>query len=328
MATVAVTDHPFPHLEAARAVLEPAGHVVVEHQCATAEEVAEACADADGVLNTYAPMPGEVIDALAHCRGIARFGIGVDTIDLERATARGIPVTNVPDYCISDVAAHTLALLLGVQRRVVQLDRRVRAGTWDPFAAGPIRRLGDLRLGLVGAGRIPRAVATGAAALGMRVLAFDPYVADADWPAGMERRDTLDDLAAECDVLSVHAPLTTETHHLIDAAVLERMPEDAVLLNTARGGLVDTDALVQALRAGTIAGAGLDVLEQEPPAAHAELLELDQVVLTPHVAFYSEASLVELQRKAAEQLLAALAGERPTYLMNPGALDEAPPPAA
>jgi D-3-phosphoglycerate dehydrogenase len=320
MATVAVTDHPFPHLEAACAVLEPAGHDVVEHDCSTAEEVARACADADGVLNTYAPMPAEVIDAMRRCRGIARFGIGVDTLDLERATARGIPVTNVPHYCTPEVAAHTLALLLATQRRVVQLNRRARDGTWDPFAAGPIQRSSDLQLGLIGMGKIPRAVAVAAAALGMRVAAFDPYVGDEDWPEGVGRRASLAELASESDVLSVHAPLTADTRHMIDAAVLEAMPAHAVLLNTARGGLVDTEALLDALRAGTIAGAGLDVLEQEPPEEHRDLLALDQVVVTPHVAFYSEASLVELQRKAAEQLRSMLAGERPTYLVNPAAL--------
>ena len=320
MATVAVTDHPFPHLEAACAVLEPAGHDVVEHDCSTAEEVARACADADGVLNTYAPMPAEVIDAMRRCRGIARFGIGVDTLDLERATARGIPVTNVPHYCTPEVAAHTVALLLATQRRVVQLNRRASDGTWDPFAAGPIQRSSDLQLGLIGMGKIPRAVAVAAAALGMRVAAFDPYVGDEDWPAGVGRRASLAELASESDVLSVHAPLTADTRHMIDAAVLEAMPAHAVLLNTARGGLVDTEALLDALRAGTIAGAGLDVLEQEPPEEHRDLLALDQVVVTPHVAFYSEASLVELQRKAAEQLRSMLAGERPTYLVNPAAL--------
>jgi D-3-phosphoglycerate dehydrogenase len=320
MALVAVTDHPFPHLEAARAVLEPAGHEVVEHDCSTAEEVARACADADGVLNTYAPVPAATLDALERCRGIARFGIGVDTIDLDRASERGIPITNVPDYCTEEVAAHTVALLLATQRRVAQLDRRVRAGTWGPFSAGPIRRLSELQLGLVGMGKIPRAVAGAAAALGLRVAAFDPYVPDGDWPDGVLRRRSLGDLAAESDVLSVHAPLTAETTHLIDEEVLAAMPVDAVLLNTARGGLVDTDALVAALRDGTIAGAGLDVLEQEPAPEDSPLLALDQVVLTPHTAFYSEASLVELQRKAAEQLRAMLAGERPTYLVNPSAL--------
>jgi D-3-phosphoglycerate dehydrogenase len=321
MAIVAVTDHPFPDLTIAREVLEVAGHVVFEHRCRTADDVAAACAEAEGILNTYAPVPGSTIDALPRCRAIARFGIGVDTIDLDRATARGVVVTNVPDYCTDEVAAHTLALLLAVWRRIAQLDRHVREGLWDPFAAGSVPRLRGMRLGLVGAGRIPRAVAAVASALGLHVAAFDPYVPDEDWPPGVERREALDDLAAESDILSLHTPATPETRHIVNERLLRRMPRHAVLVNTARGPLVDTASLVRALREGWIAGAGLDVLEQEPPEAGADLLGIDAVVVTPHAAFYSEESLAELQRKAAEQLRAALAGERPVYLANRAVLE-------
>jgi len=316
MAAVAVTDHPFPDLAIAREVLEGAGHSVAEHQCRTAEEVVAACAGATGILNTYAPIPASAIEALPDCRAIARFGIGVDTIDLERANERGISVTNVPDYCTEEVATHTIALLLAVHRRIAQFDRDVRRGRWDVLGAGPIRRLGGARLGLVGAGRIPRAVATRAAALGLRVAAFDPYVADADWPAGVDRINSLEDLVAQSDFLSLHAPSLPKTRHLVGERLLRQMPSHAVLVNTARGALVDTDALALALREGWIAGAALDVVEQEPPVEGHELRSLETVVLTPHTAFYSEESLRELQRKAAEQLRAALAGERPAYLVN------------
>jgi D-3-phosphoglycerate dehydrogenase len=316
MALVAVTDHPFPDLAIAREILEMAGHEVVEHGCRTAEDVAEACADAEGLLNTYAPVPGETLRALRRCRAIARFGIGVDTIDLVAADELDIVVTNVPDYCTGEVANHTLALLLAVHRRVVQLDRHIRRSGWDVVAAGTIRRLEGSSLGLVGAGRIPRAVATRAAAFGLRVLAYDPYIDDAAWPAGLERRSTLEELVAESDFVSLHAPAVPETHHLINAELLGQMKPHAILINTARGALVDSLALAGALGSGAIAGAGIDVVEHEPLARDHPLRKIDSVVLTPHAAFYSEESLKELQRKAAEQLRAALTGERPEYLVN------------
>lgn len=316
MASVAVTDHPFPNLDIAREILEGAGHAVTEHRCRTAEDVAQACAPAEGVLNTYAPIPASTLRSLSHCRAIARFGIGVDTVDLKAADERGIMVTNVPDYCTGEVATHTLALLLAVHRRIVQLDRDIRQGSWNVFAAGTIRRLEGASLGLVGAGRIPRAVATRAAAFGLRALAYDPYLADDAWPAGIERRRSLEELVGESDFLSLHAPSVPETHHMVDEGVLGQMPAHAILINTARGALVASGALARALRDGRIAGAGLDVIEHEPLAEEHELRQIETVVLTPHAAFYSEESLRELQRKAAEQLRAALAGERPEYLVN------------
>jgi D-3-phosphoglycerate dehydrogenase / 2-oxoglutarate reductase len=316
MSLVAVTDHPFPDLAIAREILEGAGHTLVEHHCRTGEEVAAACADADGLLNTYAPIPAATLRALRRCRAIARFGIGVDTIDLDVADELGITVTNVPDYCSGEVAAHTLALLLAVHRRIVQLDRDVHRGGWDVLAAGVIRRLDGSSLGLVGAGRIARAIATRAAAFGLRVLAYDPYLPDEAWPASVEQRTSLETLVADSDFLSLHVPAVAETYHLVDEALLRQMRPHAILINTARGALVDSEALVRALREGWIAGAGLDVVEREPLDPGHELREIDTVVLTPHVAFYSEESLRELQRKAAEELRSALAGVPPAYLVN------------
>jgi D-3-phosphoglycerate dehydrogenase len=316
MGLVVVTDHPFPDLTIAREILEAAGHTILEHQCRTAQEVAAACTEAEGVLNTYAAVPAEALRAMSRCRAIARFGIGVDTIDLAVADECGIAVTNVPDYCIDEVAVHTLGLLLTVHRRIAQLDRSVRRGAWAVFAAGPIHRFEGSTLGLIGAGRIPRAIAARATAFGLRVLAYDPYLDESDWPPGMERQATLEELLRRSDFVSLHAPATPQTRHLVDEAFLRQMQPHAILINTARGALVDAQALVRALREGWIAGAGIDVVEEEPLSADHELRSLDTVVLTPHAAFYSEESLRELQRKAAEQLSAALAGQRPQYLVN------------
>jgi D-3-phosphoglycerate dehydrogenase len=303
---VAVTDHQFPDLDTERSILEPRGYRVVEHHCATEDEVVRACADAVGVLNTYAPMPAGVIDKLERCRAVARYGVGVDTIDVDAAEERGIRVRNVPDYCVEEVALHTLALLLTAHRRVVYGDRLVRDGTWDPLAAGPVRRLEGQLLGLVGLGHIPRSVAVKARALGLRVAAHDPYVADEEWPEGVERYADLDELAGDADFLSLHTPLTGETHHLVDERLLRRMSAHAVLVNTARGALVDTAALDRALSERRIGGAVLDVLEPEPPPPALPLLRHDHVVVTAHQAFYSEEALAELQRKAADYLLEAL----------------------
>jgi D-3-phosphoglycerate dehydrogenase len=316
MALVAVTDHPFRDLAVAREILEAAGHTVSEHQCRTAEEVTRACSDAEGLLNTYTPLPAATLRALDRCRAIARFGIGVDTVDLDVASERGIAVTNVPDYCTGEVATHAVALLLAVHRRIAQLDRDVRRGGWDVHAAGEIRRLEGSRLGLVGAGRIPRAIAERVHGFGLTVGAFDPYVPVDAWPASIERQESLDEVARESDFLSLHAPAGPETRHMVGERLLSLMPSHAILINTARGTLVDSAALARALREGWIAGAGLDVLENEPLDREHELRAFDTVVFTPHVAFYSEASLRDLQRKAAEELRAALAGEGPRYLVN------------
>ena len=318
---VAVTDHPFPDLETTRAVLEGLDVELHEHQCTTAAEVSAVCFEADAVLNTYAPVPAQAIADMKRCRVIARFGIGVDTIDLAAAAARGIAVTNVPDYCVDEVATHTVALLLSQHRRIVSAAAALREGRWSAGGSGPIHRLAGQTLALVGAGRIPRVVAARASGLGLRVTAYDPYVADADWPEGIERRATLAGLATDADFLSVHAPLTAETRHLVDAALLSVLPAHAVLINTARGGLVDTDAVGRALRCDRLAGAALDVFEEEPLAPGAAILTAPNALLTPHQAYYSVESLAELQRKAAQQVRAVLEGKTPAYLLSGDTVD-------
>lgn len=321
MGLVAVTDHVFPDLDQERALLANAGHELRFVSNATTEvEVRHAVAGADAVLNCYAPMPAEVIRELEGCVVIARYGIGLDTIAIDEATAKGILVTNVPDYCIDEVSDHALALILSLLRRVTLLDRRVRSGSWSASDARPLHRLRGRTIGLVGFGRIARALATKVAPLGLRVVASDPYVPDkAVLEAGAEPM-SLEDLLGVADVVSLHAPLTADSRNLIGAPELALMKPDAVLVNTSRGGLIDSEALRAALGEGRLGGAGLDVLEVEPPSPDDALLGRDDVVLTPHAGFYSEESVRELQRKAAEQVVEALAGRTPPYAVNADAL--------
>jgi D-3-phosphoglycerate dehydrogenase len=320
---VVVTDHVFPHLDAETELLAAAGHELrFNGNIRTPEEVVAAAAEADGILNCYAPIPAEVIRSLSRCRVIARYGIGLDTIDLSEATARGIIVTNVPDYCIDEVSDHALALILSLVRRVAVLDRSVRAGGWDLAPARPIHRLRGRTLGLVGFGRIARRLAEKTAPIGFRVVAFDPFVPDdAMRSAGVEAGD-LDAVLTTSDVVSVHAPLTPETRHMIGAAELGQMKPGAFLVNTSRGPLIDLEALRRFLDTGHLGGVALDVLETEPPEADDLLRRHPDVLVTPHAAFYSEEATVEQQRKAAEQVVAALAGETPVYAVNAEDLGE------
>jgi D-3-phosphoglycerate dehydrogenase / 2-oxoglutarate reductase len=317
MALVAVTDHVFPHLDQERAMLAAAGHELrFDGNASTPDEVAEVVRGAAGILNCYTPIPSDLTRSLEGCRIIARYGIGLDTIDVAAATEAGIVVTNVPDYCIDEVSDHALALIMGLARGIVRLDRRVHMGSWSPMDASPLHRLRGRTLGLVGFGRIARALAAKASAIGFRVQAFDPFLPDeAIADAGAEPRD-LATLLAGADVVSLHAPLTPDTHHMIGTAELGSMRPGAVIVNTSRGGLVDLDAVRQALSDGTLDGVALDVMEQEPPDPDDPLLTHPGVIITPHAAFYSEESMAELQRKATEQVIDALAGKVPPYAAN------------
>jgi D-3-phosphoglycerate dehydrogenase len=322
MGRVVVTDHVFADLDQERAILGAEGHeLVFEGNVTAPDDVRDRVAGADAVLNCYTAMPREVIEALDGCRIIARYGIGIDTIDVDAATARGILITNVPDYCIDEVSDHALALILSLVRGVARLDRSVRGGSWSTADAPPIHRLRGRVLGLVGFGRIARALAVKAAAVGFTVVASDPYVPDEMVrEAGVEPR-SLEDLFAEADVLSIHAPLTEATRHLIGADAFARMKPGTVVVNTSRGPLVDRAALIDALESGRLGGAGLDVLETEPPDPGDPLLSHPNVVVTPHAAFMSIESVAELRRKAAEQVVTALAGDTPVYAVNAAALE-------
>ncbi|MDR2987460.1 MAG: C-terminal binding protein [Nocardiopsaceae bacterium] len=321
MALVVVTDHPFDDLDLDRELLAAAGHELrFEGNVTSPEAIVALAAEADAVMNTYSPVPAEAIRGLRNCRVIARYGIGVDTIDIGEATARGIVVTNVPDYCIDEVSDHALALILSITRGVVPLDRGVRSGSWNREAAPRIRRHNGMTLGLVGFGRIARALAAKAAAVGFKVAAADPYVGDEAMVRTGVRPLGLEDLLGEADIVSVHAPLTPETRHLLGRERLALLRPGAILVNTSRGALVDSAALAEALADGRVAFAALDVLEREPPGPEDQLVSRDDVVMTPHVAFVSEESVVELRRKAVEQVVTVLLGKVPPYALNADAI--------
>ena len=273
----------------------------------------DAVRDAAVVLVRESPLPRRAIDAMARGRAVIRYGIGVDNIDQQAARERRIAVANVPDYGIEEVATQAVALALAVVRRVRRHDAEVRAGRWSTGVLAPMLRLSGRTLGLVGYGRIGRRTHEMLAGFGFgRTLVHDPHD---DLPAGATPA-ALDDLCREADLISLHAPLRAETHHLIDARRLALMRPSAILVNTARGGLVDLDALAAALAEGRLLGAGLDVFEREPPDPMHPLFALDNVVVTNHIGWYSEESMRELQRKAAEEAVRVLRGEPPRHWLN------------
>jgi D-3-phosphoglycerate dehydrogenase / 2-oxoglutarate reductase len=309
---VVITDSDLPSAGVEEALLEAAGIDVERAACRTSAEVAAAGAEADALIVQWAPIDGEALAGMPRLRFISRLGIGYDMIDLDAATARGVAVANTPDYCIDEVVAHTLALVLACTRGIVAADRQVRAGGWAASElVPPVRRPSRVTLAVLGLGRIGSLVAEQARALGFRVLAHDP--------AHPARSAPLDEVLAAADVLTLHLPLTPETHSLIDAAALARLPRGAILVNTSRGPLVDEEALVEALRSGHLAGAALDVYEREPLPADSPLRDLPGVILSPHAAWYSPEALTDLPRLATQQVIEFLAGAEVPNVVNAAA---------
>jgi D-3-phosphoglycerate dehydrogenase len=278
-----------------------------------ADDILAVARDADAVLVTYAKLPGELLRQLTRCKAIGRFGLGVDNIDLPAAKALGIAVNYVPDYCLREVSDHTMTLLLALARKVTLSNRLVQEGRWEVPPLVPLRRLEGQMLGLVGFGNIPRRVAPKAQAFGLKVLAHDPYVASDALVAASVDGVSFDDLLARSDFISVHAPLLPATRGLMNAATFAKMKKGAFIINTARGPLVDESALVAALDSGHLGGAALDVVITEPLAKDSPLLGRDNVILTPHTAFYSIEALEELQTKCASDVARVLSGEKAIY---------------
>lgn len=320
---VAVSDSVFPNLDPARAVLSKIGAQLTLAEEAKPETILRVARDADALLATYAKITAEMIRQMTRCRIISRFGIGVDNVDIPAATERGIVVTKVPDYCIDEVSDHTMALLLSAVRKIPFANSMVHAGKWEMPAVVPIHRLRGTVLGLMGFGRIPQLVAPKAQSFGMRVVSFDPYI-----PKEVFERARVDSVEFRAllkisDYISIHSPLLPETQGLFNADAFRQMKPHAYLINTARGPIVDEEALAQALDAGQLAGAALDVMPKEPPSG-SPLFGRPNVIITPHTSFYSEESLVDLQTKAAEEVVRVLKGEAPKNPVNPEALKAKP----
>lgn len=313
---IAVTDSVFVNLHPTEKVLASLDATVLLAKQATPEAILDIAREADGLMVTYATISKDIIQGLERCRVIGRFGIGVDNIDLDAATQAGIQVCYVPDYCLDEVSDHAMTLLVSLARKIVYSNALVQAGRWEAKAIAPVFRLRGRTLGLVGLGQIPQAMVPKAKAFGLNVIAYDPFIpADVADKLDVELVD-FNTLLERSDYVSVHAPLTPETHQLFNKDVFQRMKPDALLINTARGPLVDDQALAKALDEGQLGGAALDVVPVEPIPTDSPLLNRDNVILTPHTAFYSVDALVDLQTKAAEDVARVINGQAPRYPVN------------
>jgi D-3-phosphoglycerate dehydrogenase len=314
---VAVTDYTFDSLDTERAILEPLGCQLVGPCPKTEADLIKLVADADCVITQFAPVTAAVIGAMDHVRVIARYGIGVDNVDLEAARVRGIPVCNVPDYCIDEVADHTLALALGLTRRALTHHDRIRSGRWGggvPLQA--MHALKQLTVGIIGFGRIGREVAARLRAFKSKVLVFDPVVPGAAIEQAGCTPVSLDELLSSSNLITLHCPSTASTRRMVDRDAFARMKPGTLLINVGRGDLVDPSALVEALQNGHLAGAGLDVYDPEPIEADSPLLGMDNVIITPHVASASVPAVAALRTSVARTVARAVRGEPLPNVVN------------
>lgn len=311
---ILITDFDFPDVALELALFRDAGIEAVTAQCRTEDDVIESAAGCAGLLVQYAPINARVFEARPEVRIASRFGAGFDTVNVEDAKRHGVWVANSPDYGVGEVATHALAMALSLVRHLPGFDRDVRAGTWHYASTGPLRRATDLTLGILGVGRIGSRMAELSRGVFGRIIGCDPYVKA--FPEPVEPV-SLEDLFAQSDVLSLHVPLNDETRNIANAARLATMKPGSFLVNTARGGLVDIEALHAALVAGPLQGAALDVLPKEPPGDH-PLVRHPNVLMTPHAAFYSLAAEKELRTKAAQNLVDWARTGRPRYVVVEG----------
>lgn len=317
MANVVITDYTFPSLDVETDVLAPLGHAIVAAQCKSVDQLVPLVENADAVITQFAPVNAEVVAAMRRARVIVRYGIGVDNVDLEAARKRGIPVCNVPDYCIDEVADHTLAFLLAITRQVVSNTLYVRSGQWGMGTPLPqLKTLRDLVVGCVGFGRIGRAVLARLEPLRCHRLACDPAVpADAIVEAGCEPV-SWDRLLKESDVVTLHCPSTPSTRRMLNEASFSRLKRGAIVLNLSRGDLIDTQALVTALTNGRLGAAGLDVCDPEPIPLDSPLRSMPNVILSSHIASASVKAVATLRGAVARIAATALAGETPPNIVN------------
>ena len=275
------------------------------------------CADADAVMVSFAEITANVIAAMNKCKVIIRCGMGVNNVDIPAATAKGIMVANVQKYCLEEVSDHAMALMLTLVRKTAYMSNLLRNGQWDPAKARPIPRISELTLALYGLGGISSRVAAKAKAFGMRVVAYDPFLpAEYFQKMGVERMTSEDELLEAADVFSIHLPLMASTANIITYEKLKKLKPSAIFLNLARGGLVEEEGLIRALREGIISGAGLDVLADEYPSMDNPLLHMDNVIVTPHIAYYSEGSDRDLRNLSIDQIIETMEQGAPRFLLN------------
>lgn len=322
---VVMTDYDFLSVDIERGIVEGAGFRFEAFQCKTEEEVIEATRDADGIIVQYATISRRVIEGMERCRIIARNGTGVDIVDAQAATEKGIYVTNIPEYCTDEVADHALMLLLASVRKLLPYYLGVKRGRWGWTVAQPVMGLRGRTLGLVGFGKIARNIAGKAKAFGLLIQAYDPYLPEEVFAEHGVKQVPFEELLQTSDALIIQAPLTKETYHLFGEKEFRLMKPHAVLVNTARGPIVDEAALYRALKEGWISAAAQDDLECEPAKLkewrpESPLLELENFLVTPHIAWYSEEARLKAQRGAAEEVVRVLKGERPRHLVNPEVL--------
>lgn len=320
---VVITDYWYENLDQERQVLSSLEDVELQaYHCKEEKKLCELVADADAVIVQFAPITAKVIEHMRRCKLIVRYAIGVDNIDLDAATAQGIYVANVPDYCIDEVSDHAIALLLALAKKLVPLSNSIAAGKWDYRVSKPLYRIRGRRLGLVGFGRIPCMVAEKMRGFGVEIQCYDPYIDPAVARQHHVKLVFFEELLETSDYISIHCPLTKQTYHMFDEAAFRKMKPESLLINTARGAVVEEKALIRALKEGWIGGAGIDVSEREPMDRDSPLLEMENVILTPHNAWYSEEAIASLQRKVAEEVVRVLSGEKPANLVNKGVLKQ------
>jgi len=320
--TVAISQVDMPDASIEQQVFDEANedyHVRVG-QAASEHELIELARDADGLIVQYAEVSENVLRNLPELKIVSRYGIGVDSIDIRSASKHQVAVTHVPSYCEEEVATHTLSLLLGVNRHIAGFDAQVKDGVWDWKHGRPIPSLNGLNVGFVAFGKIPRTFMQLAAGFEFQYQTFDPYLSPEDVADLPIKLVSWEKLLGSSDIISIHAPLTDQTRGMLDQKAFEQMQPHAVVINTARGAIINEEALYWALSNGEIAGAGIDVMVEEPPV-DSPLLEHDAIVITPHVAWYSEASVDSLRRKTAENLVRYFAGDRPHGFVNQGEIN-------
>ncbi|MHB8752709.1 MAG: C-terminal binding protein [Aggregatilineales bacterium] len=317
---VLVTDYTWSSTDPEAKVLAEVGADLLLAQTGSEEDLLSLVPRADAILTCFKKVSAAVIRAGQKLQVVGRYGIGVDNIAVDEATRLGIPVTNVPAYCLDEVAEHVMALLLACARQVCRYNGAVRDGNWSLQTGMPLFRVRGRTLGITGFGKIGQTLAAKARGFGLRILVYDPYVSHETVRMHDAERVDLEDLLAQADFVSLHTPLTPETFGLLNADRLRRMKSTAFVINTSRGAIIDHNALVQALREKWIAGAALDVFDPEPLPINHPLLRMPNVIATPHVAFYSEESVVELEVQAARNVAAILSGELPASVVNPEVL--------